>query len=242
MKEKLTVCWISAGVSSFVAGYLYRDHVDKFLYISIQDQHPDSDRFIADCSRAMNRDIEYIYPYYKNVEQVALANSCLNTPNGAPCTKYLKKRTRKKWEYQHRDFDITYVWGFDVDEKDRAERVVEGMPEFEHVFPLIDHGLSKSDAHGVCAALGIKRPILYDMGYKNNNCLGCLKGGKGYFNKIRKDFPEVFKERAELERKIGRSIIRDKNGMCFLDELDPDAGRMSDEVDIECSIACQILL
>lgn len=24
---------------------------------------------------------------------------------------------RKEWEYQYRDCDITYVWGFDVNEK-----------------------------------------------------------------------------------------------------------------------------
>ena len=47
--KKLKVCWISAGVSSFVAGYLARDTVDEYIYINIADQHPDSLRFIHDC-------------------------------------------------------------------------------------------------------------------------------------------------------------------------------------------------
>ena len=33
------------------------------------------------------------------------------------------------------------------------------------------------------------------MGYNNNNCIGCIKGGMGYWNKIRVDFPEVFEKR-----------------------------------------------
>ena len=58
---------------------------------------------------------------------------------------------------------------------------------------------------GISERLGIKRPIMYDLGYSNNNCIGCVKGGMGYWNKIREDFPEVFQARAKLEREIGRS-------------------------------------
>jgi hypothetical protein len=79
---------------------------------------------------------------------------------------------------------------------------------------------------------------MYDLGYKNNNCVGCVKGGMGYWNKIRVDFPEVFKKRAELERLIGASCI---NGI-YLDELSPDRGRIEDEIMEECSIFCQLHL
>ena len=51
IKKKLKVCWISAGVSSFIAGYLERETIDKFVYIDIQDQHDDSNRFIKDCGK-----------------------------------------------------------------------------------------------------------------------------------------------------------------------------------------------
>ena len=32
---------------------------------------------------------------------------------------------------------------------------------------------------------------MYDLGYPNNNCIGCIKGGMGYWNRIRKDFPDI---------------------------------------------------
>ena len=37
MANKLKVCWMSAGVSSFIAGYLVRETVDEFIYIDIAD-------------------------------------------------------------------------------------------------------------------------------------------------------------------------------------------------------------
>ena len=77
---------------------------------------------------------------------------------------------------------------------------------------------------------------MYDMGYSNNNCVGCVKGGKGYWNKIRIDFPEVFAQRAKLERDIGASCI---NGV-YLDELMPGDGRMQEEIMPECGIMCEI--
>lgn len=124
----------------------------------------------------------------------------------------------------HKLYDITYVWGFDLEEQNRAEQLEESMPEFHHEFPLIDKMLTKEDAHAILERLGIRRPQMYDLGYQNNNCIGCVKGGMGYWNKIRKDFPDVFERRAKLEREIGHSCIKG----VFLDELDPNRGRMED--------------
>ena len=234
----MKVVWLSAGVSSFVAGYL-ADNVDEYIYIDIEDQHPDSMRFIRDCERVLGKEVTILYsPFYRNVEQVCTSVRYVNGVHGAPCTRMLKKQVRKRWELDHMTDDLTYVWGMDCNEKHRAERIIEGFPQVKHEFPLIDKGFTKDDAHGICRQLGIKRPAMYDMGYNNNNCIGCVKGGAGYWNKIRQDFPEVFERRAKMEREIGHSILKD----CFLDELPVDKGRMSDEVMDECSILCQLAI
>lgn len=198
----MKVCWISAGVSSFVAGYLAKD-VDEYIYIDIENQHPDITRFIEDCEKVLNRPIRILKSDYRSVQNVIKQFQFINGIHGAKCTEILKKRVRKEWEYAHRDCDITYVWGFDSSEKKRAERLVESMPEFEHEFPLIDKMLSKQDVHAILDNLGIKRPKMYDLGYSNNNCIGCVKGGMGYWNKIRVDFPEVFGEWRNLNGKSG---------------------------------------
>lgn len=236
--EKLKVCWISSGVSSFISGYLERDTIDKFIYIDIDDQHPDSMRFIRDCEKVFGKKIEILKSPYGSVESAIRAAGIIrNARNGFyVCTNWLKKRIRKEWEYDHRNYDITYVWGFDCNEKRRADNLVESMPEFTHCFPMIERDISKQEAHGMCESLGVHRPIMYDLGYNNNNCVGCMKGGMGYWNKIRVDFPDVFESRSKLEREIGASILKE----CYLDELDPNRGRMSDEILTDCNIFCML--
>lgn len=233
MKKKLKVCWISAGVSSFIAGYL-AENVDEFIYIDIENQHLDSIRFIKDCEKVLGKPIQILKSNYGSTQNVIKQFRFINGIHGAKCTEILKKRVRKEWEYEHKDYDITYVWGFDFSEQNRADRLLESMTQFEHEFPLIDKMLSKSDAHAILDNLGIKRPLMYDLGYSNNNCIGCVKGGMGYWNKIRIDFPEVFDRMAKLEREVGHSCI---NGV-YLDELEPDRGRMEDEIMPDCSIMC----
>ena len=232
----MKVSWFSAGVSSFIATYLERETIDKVLYIHIDDQHTDTMRFVKDCEKALGKEIEILQSKYKSVDNVIKQFRFINGPYGARCTDVLKKRVRKKWE--HGKGRITYVWGYDSTEKHRAERLLESMPEYDHVFPLIDRSISKEDAHGMIRELGIKRPAMYDIGYSNNNCVGCVKGGMGYWNRIRQDFPEVFNRMASREREIGNSCIKE----VFLDELDPDRGRMEDEITEDCSIICQLNL
>ena len=111
------------------------------------------------------------------------------------------------------------------------------MPDIVHCFPLIDAGYNKEDVHKILSASGIKRPYMYDLGYNNNNCIGCVKGGMGYWNKIRVDFPEVFTQRAELERKVQATCIKG----VYLDQLDPEKGRKEKMVMGECGVMCEVL-
>lgn len=151
-----------------MAGYL-SEGVDKYIYIDIENQHPDSMRFVRDCEAALKRPVEILRSPYRNVENVIKQFQYINGAYGAKCTQILKKRVRKEWEDRHKDYDITYVWGFDIDEKSRAERLNESMVEINQEYPLIDRCLTKQDAHAILDRLGIKRPVMYDLGYQNNN-------------------------------------------------------------------------
>lgn len=237
--KQYKVAWFSAGASSFVATYLAKD-VDEIIYIDVANQHPDSIRFVKDCEKLLGKPITILRSEYaKDVEDAILRKGLIRLVNGfASCTTLLKKNVRMDWEEQHNDCKLTYVWGMDSSEKNRADAILRTMSYANHEFPLIEHSLSKQDVHAICKKLGIKRPVMYDLGYNNNNCIGCVKGGMGYWNKIRVDFPDVFDKMAKLERKIGASCI---NGV-YLDELEPNRGNINAEIMQDCSILCELAL
>ena len=234
----MNVSWFSAGVSSAVATKLVIAELDAIIYTHIDDQHPDTMRFVRDCEAWFGKSITILQSYYRNVETVSLAMGFINSPRGggAQCTRKLKRRVRKEWEDQRVGIDFVYFWGMDANEEKRCDGLRLAMPDQQHRFPLIEHALTKEDAHAILAKAGIRRPEMYDLGYQNNNCIGCVKGGMGYWNKIRVDFPAVFAARAAMERRIGGSCL---NGT-YLDELDPNAGRIDGPICEDCGIFCEL--
>lgn len=170
-----------------------------------------------------------------------LRKGYINGPTGAACTLKLKKEVRYKLEKELGCWD-GQVWGFDFDPKEinRAIRLKQQYPETKPLFPLIERQITKQDAMGMLWKTGIEIPAMYKLGYNNNNCIGCVKGGMGYWNKIRKDFPDKFSEMAEIERKIGATCLKDNKGKIYLDELNPNRGDPVQEIIPDCSLICQI--
>ena len=71
---------------------------------------------------------------------------------------------------------------------------------------LMEKGLTKEDCLGIVDKAGIEIPVMYKLVYRNNNCIGCVKGEAGYWNKIRKDFPKVYERMAQTEELLGRTV------------------------------------
>jgi len=154
---------------------------------------------------------------------------------GARCTIELKKKLR--YEFQLPD-DI-HVFGYTSEEAHRAAFFDQNNPELYTDWILIRNNVSKDDCLGVLWQERIQIPRLYELGYNHNNCIGCVKGGKGYWNQVRKDFPAVFTEMAEIEREIGHSIFRNDDGSrAWLDEMAPNAGNFKKEPPISCGLGC----
>lgn len=111
----MKVCWFSTGISSFVACYLAKD-VDEIIYTHVENQHPDSLRFLHDCEELLGREITILQSdKYKDVDDVITRTHYINGPTGAACTYWLKKEVRRQWEREHPEHH-TYVWGMDLDE------------------------------------------------------------------------------------------------------------------------------
>lgn len=232
----MKISWFSAGVSSAVATKLSTP--DLIIYNPVADMHPDTDRFISDCETWFGKKVWRLASRrVSTVEQACRLAACITIPNSfTACTKHLKIAVRKEWEHDNPG-PHEYIWGLDCGETRRAEGIVKrGFPH-DHSFPLIDKCLSKADAHGILAKAGIRRPAMYDEGYPNNNCLGCVRGGMGYWNKIRREYPSVFEARLKLERIIGHSILKE----CYLDELSPERGRGLKPIVQDCGVMCEIV-
>lgn len=231
------ICWFSCGATSAVACKLaIVSNAGKLpirvCYCDTKSEHSDNYRFIRNCEKWFGQRVELLRnPKYKDLNDVIEKERYLNGIAGAKCTQQLKIAVRLKMQRPETDY---HIFGFDAGEIDRAFDFQANNPSIRMIAPLIERGLTKPDCLAMLRDVGIKLPVMYDLGYRNNNCIGCVKGGKGYWNKIRRDFPEVFERRAKQEREIGASMI---NG-CFLDELPPNAGRYSAEPDISCEGVC----
>ena len=232
----MKVAWFSAGVTSAVACKLANENFDDVVicYIETGSHHPDNMRFLADCEKWMARKINVIRnDKYDSVAHLIDERRFINGPFGALCTDELKKKVREKAQRIF-GFDAHFM-GFDISEKERARLFQARNPEYNFINPLLDFGISKNECAGILKSAGITLPKMYLLGYEHNNCIGCVKGGQGYWNMIRRDFPDVFAERAAQEREVGVTCI---NGT-FLDELSPTAGRGQREVMPDCGMFCQ---
>ncbi len=231
------IAWFSCGDASAVACWLtLKSHPEAIVVrIHIPDEHPDNERFAADCARWYGKPITVIQDAEKrSTFDVWEKRRYIAGIAGAPCTGELKKAVR--YEFQ-RPEDV-HVFGFTIEERKRAETFRQNNFELALQFPLIDAGLSKPDCHAIVQAQGIQLPAMYRLGF-NNNCIGCPKGGAGYWNMIRRHFPERFARMAELSRRLGARLIKQDGVRVFLDELRTDTGRQKDEVTIECSPLCE---
>ena len=208
--------WWSAGVTSAVASKLAieRFGIDnvRLIYFHIDTAHEDNVRFKRECEDWYGKEIE-VYKSEKYVDQFDVIRSTgyVNGAYGARCTLELKKEVRRRVEREG-EFDYQ-VFGFEYTKKEvnRAIRFREQYPDARGVFPLILSKMNKPEALHYLESAGIKRPVMYDLGFPNNNCIGCVKGGMGYWNKIRTLFPDIFIRMAEAEREVGHTCLRNSD-------------------------------
>ena len=231
-----TVAWFSAGAASAVATKLTLGEGECVIaYTDPGAEHPDNERFLTDCEEWFGQKVLRLKSKrYADTWQVFEERRFLNSPRGALCTTEMKKMVRQ--DFQRPD-DIQ-VFGYTSEESHRADRFRTQNPEVDLRCPLIERSLTKDDCLALIERTGIELPAMYRLGYRNNNCVGCVKGGMGYWNKIRRDFPDVFSRMAGIERDIGATILRDGGERLYLDELDPSRGNHQDEPSFECSLLC----
>lgn len=234
------LCWFSYGAASAVAAKL---SVEKYKGEPIEivncdtsrNEHPDNARFRKDVEQWIGREVKVIASKkYKTVEEVFEARQYMSGVSGAPCTDEMKKMPRIAFQYA----EDVHIFGLTADEGKRIRQFEDNNPSLFLDWILRDAGLTKEGCYQVLRDAGIKLPAMYGLGFDNNNCIGCVKAqGPSYWNRVRKNFPEVFKLRAEQSRRIGVRLVRLKGVRIFLDELPEDSTEQIKE-DLSCGVQC----
>jgi len=240
------VSWFSCGAPSAVASKLAKP--DVIVYCEVKEEHPDNMRFLRDCEKWFGQKVLILGndEYGRSAREVWRRTRFLVGPTGARCTTELKKKVRQQFQKP----DDVLVMGYAADELGRIERFREQNAEGHNLWPILaERGLTHNDCLAVVERAGIELPAMYRLGYRNNNCIGCVKGQAGYWNKIRDDFPDAYAETAGIEIDLGRTICKkewtDENGKRHLQrisllDLPHDLGDYPEEPGIECSLFCQM--
>ena len=239
--DKRIISWFSCGAASAVATKLAIAESKtpvEIVYCHVKEEHPDNMRFMKDCEKWFGQPIKVLESekYHGSIYEVFTKRKYIVGIQGAPCTMFLKKEVRKSYE---KPGDIQ-VFGYTAEEEDRVNRFIDANNDVNLWSILLDKGLTKSDCLAMIQRAGIELPAMYKLGYQNNNCVGCVKGGLGYWNKIKIDFPNEFNRMAALEKQLGVKILKSKGERIYLDDLPPDAGDYPKEQAIECGIFCQM--
>lgn len=238
------VVWFSCGAASAVAAKLtIKEHPDAILaYCETNAEHPDNERFLVDCERWIGKPVqrlsssEYIDTWHVWEERRYIAGIA-----GAPCTAALKKAPRIAFQ---RDGDL-HIFGYTREEKDRAGLFVKNNPTLACAFPLIESDLTKAACLALVRGAGIDLPVMYGLGFHNNNCVPCPKAtSPSYWAAIRKHFPAHFDRMAKLSRELNARLVilgrrHGKNVRGFIDEVSADQSTLN-PIAPSCDFLCHI--
>lgn len=235
--------WWGAGNASSVAAKEAIKKYGKIVQVLYCDtsksEHPDNLRFRRDISEWLGQEIKVLKSEdYDDIWQVFEKRRWLRSADGAPCTAEMKIAVR----HAYQEACDLQIFGFTKDEEPRWIRFGKTFPDVQGEWIL--NGITKMECHKIIQDAGIEMPMMYKLGYPNNNCCGCVKAESvPYWTHIRKDFPENFQRMALLERKFNYALNRQGSGEnrkpLFLDEIPAGVRAMRNGLNWECGVLCQ---
>ena len=207
--EKI-IAWWSGGVTSTVTCKLCIDLYGlenvRIIFMDTFNEDYDTYRFKKDCEKWYGKEIETVTRIgkkYENIQEVWYKHKSLNVAGGAICSSELKRELRKEWEKEN-EFEYQ-AFGFDLDEVRRVKSMVNNYRKTaKPIFPLLMFGYTKKDCVELLLNEGLRLPNAYELGFLNNNCLKtmCVQGGIGYWQKVKRDFPQKFDDMAKVEHDL----------------------------------------
>jgi len=236
------ICRFSCGAASAVATKLA---IEKYGEVEIHyndtgSEHPDNARFMADCEKWFGQKVNVLKSEkFANIWEVFEKRRFLVSHQGAPCTSEMKRIPGESvWSIG----DVE-VFGYTSDETHRLKRFRRDNSERIIETPLIEKHLTKEDCLGMLERVGIELPTMYKLGFRNNNCIDCVKARDNldYWKRVRKHFPDQFNRTAKLERELGTTInrvtVNKVRSPIYLDEIEAGDPKGADP-QISCGLFC----
>ena len=179
----------------------------RVIFMDTFNEDEDTYRFKADCEKLYGQEIETITMIgngYDSIQDVWRKHLSLNVANGAICSSVLKRKLREDWQKENTYTHQVFGFEFESREFNRALSLSLNHPKAKPIFPLLMMGLTKIDCINSFKEYAIEIPAAYRMGFKNSNCIktGCVQGGVGYWQKIKRDFPDKFDAMAAIEHEL----------------------------------------
>ena len=247
-----TLAWFSSGAASAVMTKLALADDPTVMAVNCdlrESEDEDNERFLNDCVRWFNAPITRISSAeYLTIDEVFEHKKFLSGIRGAPCTSAMKRVPRLEFQLP----DDVHLFGYTADAADvkRAAKFLANSPGLTIRFPLIERGLTKEACFSLIERAGIKRPRVYDMGYPNGNCPGCVKAtSPDYWALVRLRHPEVFARRAEQSRRLGVKLAivgqttdaegKRHNIRAFIDDIPADQPILNPIVG-SCDFLCHL--
>ena len=237
---KRTIVWFSCGAASAVAAKLVLPSYEDVILVycdTLASESQDNYRFMRDVEQWLQVPVTIISSKkYRDIDEVFEKTRYMAGISGARCTVEMKKVPR--FEFQRPD--DTHVFGYTAGEEKRAIRFEKNNHDLNVRWPLIHHGYTKQMCFDVLKEAGIELPQMYKQGYRNNNCIGCVKATSiKYWTMIRRDYPEVFARRSRQSRELGVRLTRLKGERIFIDEIPIDQNPKQGELEnISCGPEC----
>lgn len=248
-KKRRVIFWFSCGAASAIAAWLAlgQFNADEYeiviAYCETGAEHEDSERFLVDCERLLfanycNTVTRLRNEKYADTWDLWTKRRFLAGVNGAICTNELKVVPRMNFQ---RPSDI-HVFGYTADKADikRANDFRERWDLMDVRTPLIDAGLTKENVLEMILRRGIDLPVMYLLGFHNNNCIPCVKAtSPNYWARIRKFFPLLFARMVALSRELNVRLTRINDERIFIDEI-PGDWPLGDPIQPACDFMCPI--
>lgn len=216
LDSKLThIIMLSGGVGSFFAAKRVIENIKKpkekvvLLFADTFIEDEDLYRFLKDIENYFNLYITVLSdgrtPWQLFFEKKFLGNSQVDL-----CSRILKRdllRTYIRNNYKPEEC-VVYL-GIDWTEEHRIIRAAKFNQPYIYKAPLCDKPLLQKEQlldllENECK---IRRPKLYCLGFKHNNCGGfCIKSGQAQFELLLRKLPERYKYHEDMEQKIIKHI------------------------------------